>query len=104
MKITKTKKVETEEIDVQPGIYYFQDIDQIYNKYIIMEEDEGLTDYIAEQVRDFNNSFSISKREGYTCREEDIPYYLKQFLLGISGKKIEKEEFDKIKQRVLERL
>lgn len=104
MKITKTKQVEVEEVEIQDGIYYFIDMNGTFNKYTIMQEEEGITDYFEEQVINNNKNYSIKFREGYTCEEDDVPYYLKIFILGISGKKIEKEEFEQQKQEVIKRL
>ena len=57
MKITKTKQIEVEEVEIQDGIYYFIDMNGTYNKYTVMQEDEGITDYFEEQVINNNKNY-----------------------------------------------
>jgi len=103
MKITKTKEVVTEEIEVKAGIYYF-DIQLRSYKMIIEETDEdGYTKYKMETLNNFGNNYSIKIYED-ECTSENPPYEFKQFYLGEAGRKIEKEEFDKERQEILKRI
>lgn len=103
MKITKTKEVVTEEIEVSPGEYYFECQECISHKMILTDYDEGL-DYFYESVEDWGSPYGIRVRKDTIFDGEELPYKFSAFIRGISGKKIEKEDFDKVKQQVLERL
>lgn len=103
MKITKTKEVVTEEIEVQQGEYYF-DIQARSHKMTVGETDEdGYTKYKMETLNNFGNIYSIRVYDD-ECNSEEVPYDFKQFILGEAGKKITKEEFDFEKQDILKRI
>ncbi len=104
MKITKTKEVITEEIEVHPGTYYFEDEDMIVYKMVLQELDEdGFADYTLETVTNFANISAIKIRTEW-MDTDSIPFVFKQFILGISGKKIEKEEYYKEREEVKQKL
>jgi len=99
MKIIKTKEVVKEEIEVLDGVYYFEK-DLICNK-IKLEDGE----FTMETLLNFSSPLGIKVVEDYV--EEDgynLPYAFKQFILGESGKKIEKEEYYKEREDILKRL
>lgn len=104
MKITKTKQIVTEEIEVSPGTYYFEDEDLITYKMVLQKQgDDEYSDYKLEIVKNFGNVFGITFRDD--CMDKDsVPYQFKNLILGISGKKIEKEEFYKERTEVLNKL
>ena len=102
MKITKKKEVVTEEIELLPGIYYFECYEGSYHK-IVLEEDEGF-DYILESVENYASPYGIRIRKGFTVDQEKLPYKFEDFILGTSGKKIEREEFEEQKNQVIERI
>jgi hypothetical protein len=104
MKITKTKEVVTEEIEVKPGEYYFEDSDSRTFKMVFGETDkDGYTKYKLETLNNFGNIYSVRVYDD-ECSSEDVPYDFKQFILGEAGKKITKEEFEYEKQDILKRL
>jgi len=104
MKITKTKEVITEEVEVNPGTYYFEDEDLISYKMVVEEVDEeGFADYTLETITNFGNITGIRIRKEW-MDADNIPYVFKQFILGISGKKIEKEEYYKEREEVKQKL
>ncbi len=103
MKITKTKEVVTEEIEIQPGEYYF-DIQLRSYKMIVGETDkDGYTKYKLETLNNFANICSVKVYDD-ECNSEEVPYKFKQFILGEAGKKITKEEFEYEKQDILNRI
>jgi len=104
MKLAKKKEVVTEEIEVKTGVYYFEDGDMISHKFTLGEDEENYTDYILESLQNFSNRTGIVVKKDGTWEAEDLPYVFQKFILGISGKKIEKEEFDKEKQEILNKL
>jgi len=104
MKITKTKEVATEQIEILAGTYYFEDEDIVAYKFILTEPDDNYSDYTLETLHSFSNKVGIVIRKDGTWDEDGLPYVFKQFILGISGKKIEKEEFDLEKQDILNRI
>lgn len=103
MKITKKKEIISEEVQVIPGTYYFEN-DLIVYKMEIGEPKDGWSEFRQEKVVSFSDKFGISVEQDDLYSEDDIPYYFKQFYLGIQGKKIEKEEFYKEKEDVLKRI
>ena len=104
MKIVKTKEVVTEEIEIQAGIYYFEDSNLFSFKMTLFNEDEeGFIDYKMEILSNFGNVYGIKIREGYIS-SENVPYEFKQFILGESGKEISQEEFEKERQEILDKL
>lgn len=104
MKITKTKEVITEEIEIQAGIYYFEDSNLFSYKMILFETDEyGFADYKMEILSNFGNIYGIRIREEYLS-SDNVPYEFKQFILGKSGKEISQQEFEKERQDILKRL
>jgi hypothetical protein len=104
MKLAKKKEVVTEEIEVKAGLYYFEDSDVISHKFILKEEEENYTEYILETLHSFSNRIGIIIKEDGAWEAEELPYVFQKFILGISGKKIEKEDFDKEKQEILNKL
>jgi hypothetical protein len=104
MKITKTKEVVTEDIEVKAGTYYFEDDDIISHKFTLAEPEEDYTEYIIETLRSSYNNYGIRIVEDGAWYSDQLPYTFKQFILGIAGKEITKEDFDKEKQEVLDKL
>lgn len=103
MKITKKKEIVIEEIEVQPGEYYFE-IELRSYKMIVGETDEwGYTKYKLETLNNFGNIYSIRVYDD-ECKANDIPYDFKQFILGEAGRKIKKEDFEEEREDVLKRL
>jgi len=102
MKITKKKEVVTEEIELLPGTYYFECYEGSYHK-IVLEEDEGF-DYVLESIENYASPYGIRVRKDFIVDQEELPYKFEAFILGKSGKKIEKEEFEKERQEILEKL
>lgn len=103
MKITKSKEVVTEEIEINAGIYYFEDSDLTSHKIIMEEEEDGYTYYVLETLYNFGNIFGIRVRQD-SMDSKNIPYVFKQFILGISGKKIEKEDYYKEREEIKQKL
>jgi hypothetical protein len=104
MKITKKKEVVTEEIEVSPGEYYFVDANAVFYK-MVLEEDEDAIYYFYEKVENFSDVWGIRvKKDSIIFGEEELPYAFSAFIRGISGIKIEKEEFEQQKQEVIKRL
>ena len=104
MKITKTKEVVTEDIELLPGVYYYEDEDVVSHKFTLKESEEGYQGFILETLHFFSNKLGIIIREDGAWDEEGLPYSFKQFILGISGKKIEKEEYYKERTEIIEKL
>lgn len=105
MKITVKKEVVSESIEVSPGIYYFEDENMTYYKITLSEEDEeGVTQCRLEYTKSFANIFGITVEDREIYYDDDVPYYFKQFYLGLAGKKLEKEDFEEEKREILERL
>lgn len=102
MKITKKKEVVTEEIELLPGTYYFECYEGSYHK-IVLEEDEGF-DYILESIENYNSPYGIRVRKDFIVDEEELPYKFSGFIREVSGKKIEKEDFEEQKRQVIERI
>lgn len=99
MKITKTKEVVTEEVEVLDGVYYFES-DLTSNRIKI--EDEEFT---METLLNFASPLGIKVIEDYIAEDGfNLPYVFKQFILGESGKRIEKKEYYKEREEVLKRL
>ena len=104
MKIEKTKEVVTEEIDVQPGTYYFECQEGILHKMILTDYGEEGLDYFLESVEQWGSPYGIRVRKDSVFNGEEFPYKFSAFIREISGKKITKRDFDKVKQQVLKRL
>jgi hypothetical protein len=104
MKITKTKKVVEEDIEVQPGTYYFEDEYMVFQKFTLKEMEDDYYDYIQETLHCSHELNGIKVYEHGAWDENDLPYVFKQFILGIAGKKIEKEEYYKERTEILDKL
>ena len=105
MKVTKTKEIVTEEIEVNPGTYYFKCEDGDYYKFILEKTDgDGSTNYTYTSVTNFSDIFGIRVKEDYIIFNDNIPYTFSAFIREISGKKIEKEDFEQQKQEVIKRI
>lgn len=104
MKVTKKKEVVTEEIDLQPGTYYFECSEGSLHKMVLTEyDDEGL-DYFYETVDSWGSPYGIRVRKDVIFNEEELPYKFSAFIREISGKKIGKEEYDTEKEETLKRI
>lgn len=104
MKITKKKEVVIEEVEVQIGTYYFECHEGILHKMVLEQENDDSIEYTMESVENYNSPYGIRVREDYALEGDDFPYKFSCFLLGISGKKIKKEEYDREKDKTLKRL
>ena len=104
MKLTKKKEVVTEEIELLTGTYYYEDEDVVSHKFTLKESEEGYQDFILETLHFFSNKLGIIIREDGAWDEEGLPYSFKQFILGEAGKEITKEDFEKERQEILEKL
>ncbi len=104
MKITKTEKVVKEEIDVQPGTYYFEDGELTSRKFVLYEPEDNYSEFDLESLYSRFNTIGIERKEDGAWDENDLPYSFKQFILGIAGKKIGKEEYYKERQQILDKL
>jgi hypothetical protein len=104
MKITKTKEIVTEEIEIKAGTYYFEDEDIISHKFILNEPDDDYTEYSVETLRSSYNNYGIRIVEEGAWDSDQLPYTFKQFILGVGGKEITEEEFNKEKQEILKKL
>ncbi len=103
MKITKTKEVITEEIELKAGTYYFEDDNMIVHKLVLGEDEDNMIDYKLESVRNFSNIYSVTVKDDSAWDEDDLPYVVKQFFIG-AAKKIEKEEYYRERAELLERI
>ena len=106
MKITKKKEIVTEEIEVEAGTYYFQCQEGAVHKMVLTyydDEAEGV-DYNMESVESWFSPYGIRVRKDIAFDEEEFPYKFSAFIREISGKKIEKEEFEQQKQQVIKRI
>lgn len=103
MKIIKKKEVVTEQIEVQPGTYYFEIQLRSYKMTFGDTDKDGYTKYKIETLNNFGNVYSIKVYED-ECTTEDVPYFFKQFILGEEGRKITKEEFEEEKEDILKRI
>lgn len=104
MKIVKLKEVVTEEIELKVGTYYFEDENIVSHKFTLSEPEDEYSDYTLEILQGFSNVTGIRIKEGGAWDEEDLPYAFKQFILGVAGKEITKEEYDKERQEILDKL
>jgi len=104
MKITKTKEIITEEVQIKTGTYYFEDENIIAYKFVLHEPEEDYSEYELETLQSYANLNSIKIKEDGAWDENDLPYVFKQFILGISGKEILKEDYYKERQQILEKL
>lgn len=105
MKITKTKEVVTEEIELLSGTYYFECQEGNYHKISLSEYDDEIgMEYFYESVENYNSPYGIRVRRDFIAEEEELPYKFSAFIREISGKKIDKEEYEQQKQEVLSRL
>jgi hypothetical protein len=105
MKVIKKKEVVVEEIEVSSGEYYFECQEGISHKMVLTDYDDGEgLDYFYEFIENYNNNYGIRVRKDTVFDGEEFPYKFSAFMRAISGKKIEKEKFEKEKQQVLERL
>jgi hypothetical protein len=104
MKITKKKEVVTEEIDLEAGIYYFECHEGTCHKIVLTNDNEVGMEYFLESVESWNSPYGIRIRKDFIVDEEELPYKFSAFIREISGKKIEKEEFEQQKQEVINRL
>ena len=103
MKITKKKEVVPEEIEVEEGTYYFECQEGIVHKMVLTEE-EDTTDYFYESVESYLNNYGVRVRRDSITDGEELPYKFSAFIRGVSGKKIEREEFEEQKKQVIERI
>ena len=104
MRITKTKDVITENIEVNSGTYYFECDSHIARKFTLLEKTDVSQEFIFETLYNFSNKIGINMLEEDAWDENDLPYDFKQFILGILGKKIEKEDYYKERQQILDKL
>lgn len=104
MKITKTKEVVTEEVEIKSGTYYLEYENIISHKFILNDPEEDYSEYVLETLYNFSNKIGIFIKKDGAWDEEDLPYVLKQFILGISGKKIEKEDYYKEREEIKQKL
>lgn len=104
MKVTKTKKVVIENIEVSTGTYYFECDSHIARKFTLFEKVDESQEFIFETLFNFSNKTGINMLEDTAWDENDLPYDFKQLILGIAGKKIEKEEYYKERQQILHKL
>lgn len=104
MKLTKIKEVVKEEIEVNSGECYFECSEGSYHKMILTTYDDDGLDYFLESVENWSSPYGIRVRKDTIFDAEELPYKFSAFIREISGKKIEKEEFYKVKQEVLNRL
>ena len=105
MKITKTKEVVTEEIEIKAGTYYFECHEGNYHKITLLEYDDEIgTEYFYESVENYNSPYGIRVRKDFIVDEEELPYKFSGFIREISGKKIEKEDYYKEREDILKRL
>ena len=105
MKITKKKEIVTEEIELLSGTYYFECHEGNYHKITLSEYDDKVgMEYFYESVENYNSPYGIRVRRDFISEEEELPYKFSAFIREISGKKIEKEEYEQQKQEVLGKL
>ena len=90
MRIVKTKEVVTEEIEVKPWEYYFENNRGGYKMTFGETDEDGYTKYKMETLNNFGNIYSIRVYDD-ECNSEDVPYDFKQFILGEAGKKLQKK-------------
>jgi len=104
MLVTKTKKVITEEIEVIPGTYYFEDENITAYKFTLEEVEDGYSNFTLEMLMSFSGLTGIRIKEDGAWDENDLPHVFKEFILGISGKKIEKEDYYTERKQILDKL
>ena len=104
MKITKTEKIAVVEVEIQPGTYYFEDEYRVIHKFTLKEAEDDCSDYIQETLHKSHALYGIKVYNSYAYDENDLPYVFKQFILGISGQKIEKEDYYKERKEILDKL
>ena len=104
MKITKKKEVITEEIEVEVGTYYFECQEGTVHKMVLVNDDQIGIDYFLESVESWWSTYGIRVRKDFITDEEEFPYKFSAFIREISGKKIEKEEFEQQKQEVINKI
>ena len=104
MKITKKKEVVSEEIEVDAGTYYFQCQEGAVHKMVLIDDDQVGMDYFLESVESWGSPYGIRVRKDFITDEEEFPYKFSAFIREISGKKIEKGEFEQQKQEVIKRI
>ena len=104
MKITKTKEVVTEEIEVELGTYYFECQEGLIYKMILTEYDDDGIDYFLEEVSSWGSPYGIRVRKDTIFEEEEVPYIFSAFIRGISGEKITKEMYEQEREETLKRI
>lgn len=105
MKVTKNKTVVTEEIEVSPGEYYFECQEGNSHKMVLTDYDDGEgIDYFYESVEEWSSPYGVRVRKDTIFDGEELPYKFSAFICGISGKKIEKEDYIIKREEVLKRL
>lgn len=105
MKVTKTKEVITEKIELKAGEYYFMCNDAMYYKVKIIDSpEEASIDFEYEQVENFSDAWSIRARKDFAYDEDELPYKFSAYLREVGGKKITKEEFEKQRHEVLNKI
>lgn len=105
MKIIKKKEIISEEIEVSIGTYYFECHEGSYHKIELTDYDNGEgMEYIIESVENYVTPYGIRVRTDVIFDGEEFPYKFSAFIREISGKKIEKEEFEQQKQEVIKRI
>ncbi len=105
MKITKEEVVVVNEVDVLPGVYYFECSDHFSHCLAVSSPGKWNDyEYRIETLKNFANLCSIMVREEEVYEGDDLPYHFKKFMLGLEGKEITEEEFKKERQEILERL
>jgi hypothetical protein len=103
VKILKEKEVIKEEIEIQLGIYYFNDGD-VMSKIELSDDVDNFVNHKLTRVEDFSDIYGIRIFEDSSFEGEDIPYSFKQFILNGRRNEITEEEFEQTKQEVLKRI
>ena len=104
MKLTKKKEVVIEEIELLSGTYYYEDEDVVSHKFTLKEMEDDYSDYIQETLHCSHELNGIKVYEHGAWDENDLPHVFKEFILGISGKKIEKEDYYTERKQILDKL
>ena len=103
VKILKEKEVIKEEIEIQLGIYCFND-GAVMSKIELSDDGDNHIKHKLTRVDDFSNIYGIRIFEDSSFEGEDIPYSFKQFILNGRKNEITEQEFEQSKNEVLKRI
>jgi len=104
MKISKIKETVTESIELQSGVYYYQDSNYVLHKFEVTIDEEGYVEYTYEILNNWSNLVGITVKTEEITEEEELPWSFIQLILEKDGKKVSADEYNKERQEILKRI